>query len=140
MKKSQALVIQFVMFVGIGLAFFLAAANLIRLQSDFIKGDILSAASDLAVEQMSANSIIAVSSCKSCDQVSLRFEVERITDYSPNVGFDADLTLSIEPENKVVRSSMHNLKHSVQLQPSTVSAIRPVILTYEKLKNNLVVS
>lgn len=140
MKKSQTLVVQFVIFVVIGLAFTLAAANLFRMQSDFIKSDILNSATELAAEQVSANAIMASSSCKACDRVSLKFNVKRIADYSPVIGLGADLTVEVEPENKIATSTIHNLKHSVIYKPGAVSAAIPINLTYEKTKNNLVIS
>ncbi|MBI2084286.1 MAG: hypothetical protein HYT70_01580 [Candidatus Aenigmarchaeota archaeon] len=140
MKKSQTLVVQFVIFVIMGLTFSLAAAGLLRMQSDFIKQDILDSATELVAEQVSANAIMATSSCKSCEQVSLKFNVKRIADYSPIIGLGADLTVSVEPENKVVVSTLHNLKYSVIYKPGSASTIKPINLTYEKTKNNLVVS
>lgn len=139
--KSQSLIVQFVLFFVIGLGFFLLAGNLFRFQSNFIRQDILDFGSELLSKQTSSFIITAINSCKSCDKVSTSFNVKSITGNFPIIAFTANkkLTVSLEEENKLIESSVHNLLYSVNLETNAVSSARSINLTYDKIKNNLVI-
>ena len=137
--KAASLIIQFVLFFTIGLGFFLLAGNLFRFQSGLIKQDILDSGSDLSASQISAISINAVDSCKSCDIVTIKIDQKSIAGYNPTYRLSNGLILQIEPENKIVQSSMHNLHHSITFDTSAVSSSKVISLTYDRTKNNLVI-
>lgn len=137
--KAASLIVQFVIFFTIGLGFFLLAGNLFRFQSGLIKQDILDSASSLSVSQMSALSIKAVNSCKSCETVTIKAEQKSIAGYNPVYQLSNGIVLKIEPENKIVQSSMHNLHHSIKSDNTEVSSSKSIALTYDRTKNNLVI-
>lgn len=137
--KAASLIIQFVLFFTIGLGFFLLAGNLFRFQSDLIKQDILEAGSRLALSQISAISIKAVDSCKSCDNVTIKADPKPIAGYDQTYQLSSGIILEIEPENKLAQSSLHNLKHSLTFDTTKVSSAKSIALTYDRTKNKLVI-
>ncbi len=137
--KAASLIVQFVIFFTIGLGFFLMAGNLFRFQSDLIKQDILDSGSNLSTSQLSAASIVAVNSCKSCDNVTIKVEQKSIAGYSPVYQLSNGVILEIEPENKLVQSSMHNLYHSITSDAAESSSTKAIALTYDRTKNKLVI-
>lgn len=138
--KAVSLIVQFAIFFAIGLGFFLIAGNLFRFQSDLIKQDILDSGTNLSASQMSAASIMAVNSCKSCDNVSIRIDQQGIAGYNPAYQLSNGLVLKIEPENKIVQSPMHNLHHSITFDATEASSTRAIALTYDRTKNKLAIS
>jgi hypothetical protein len=137
--KAASLIVQFVLFFTIGLGFFLLAGNLFRFQSGLIKQDILDAGSDLSINQISALSINAIDSCKSCDNVTIKIDQKSIAGYNPTYRLSNGIILEIEPENKIAQSSMHNLHHSITSDPSEASSYKAITLTYDRTKNKLVI-
>ena len=137
--KAVSLIMQFVLFFMIGFAFFLLAGNLFRFQSGLIRQDILNSSSKLAINQISAFSIRAVDSCKSCDNVTIRFEPKPIAGYNPTYQLSSGVILKIAPENKIIQSSMHNLYYSINYGADEVSSVKPIDLMYDRTKNNLVI-
>ncbi len=137
--RAVSLIMQFVLFFTIGFGFFLLAGNLFRFQSGFIKQDIINASSELAINQISAVSFRAINSCKSCDSVTIKFDQKPIADYNPTFQLSNGVILRINPENKVVQSSMHNLYYSINYGASEVSSAKTIDLTYDRTKNNLVI-
>lgn len=137
--KAASLIVQFVLFFTIGLGFFLLAGNLFRFQSGLIKQDIIDSSSDLSISQLSALSLKAVDSCKSCDSVSITIEQKSIAGYNPVYQLSGGIVLKIEPENKIAQSSIHNLYHSITFDTSEVSSSKDITLTYDRTKNKLVI-
>jgi len=137
--KAVSQIVQFVIFFAIGMAFFLAAGNLFRFQSDLIKQDILNASSTLAVSQLSAISIKAIDSCKSCDNATITIYQRSIAGYNPTYQLSSGIILRIDPEAKIVQSSMHNLHHSITYGSAKVSSAKAIALTYDRTTNNLVI-
>ena len=137
--KAASLIVQFVIFFTIGLGFFLLAGNLFRFQSDVIKQDILDSSSGLSVSQMSAASIKAVDSCKSCDNVTIKIDQKPIVGYNPVYQLSNGIILKIDPENKQVQSSMHNLYQSISFGSGEASSSKTIALTYDRTKNKLVI-
>jgi len=137
--KAASLIVQFVLFFTIGLSFFLLAGNLFRFQSDLIKQEILDRGSTLLVKQLSALSIVAVDSCKSCDSVSIKISPKTIAGYSPVYQLSGGVILKIEAENKAVQSTIHNLHHSITFDTKEVSSSKDITLTYDRTKNKLVI-
>lgn len=140
--KAVSLIVQFVIFFTIGLGFFLLASNLFTFQSGFIKRDFIDAGANLSISQISAVSIRATDSCKSCDNVSVKTDLKSIAGYIPTYklsdGAINGITLKIEPENKIAQSSIHNLNHSITADTTEVSS-STITLTYDKIKNKLVI-
>ena len=136
--KAVSLIIQFVLFFTIGLGFFLLAGNLFRFQSNLIKQDILDTGSGLALSQISAISIKAVDSCKSCDNVTIKADLKPIAGYSPTYQLSSGVILEIEPENKLAQSSLHNLDQSLTFDAAKISSAKSIALTYDRTKNKLV--
>ncbi|MBI2005347.1 MAG: hypothetical protein HYS80_01135 [Candidatus Aenigmarchaeota archaeon] len=137
--KAVSLIIQFVIFFTIGFGFFLLAGNLFKFQSGLVKQDILDASSKLAASQMSASSITAVDSCKSCDNTTIKINSKTIVGYAPTYQLSNGIILKIEPESKLVQSSMHNLYRSISYGSAEVSSSKTIALTYDRTKNNLVI-
>lgn len=141
--KAASLIVQFVIFFTIGLGFFLLAGNLFRFQSDLIKQDILDAGSNLSISQISSLSIRAVNSCKSCENVTIKFDQKSIAGYNPTYrlynGIINSIFLKIEPENRLAQSTMHNLNYSITSDSTEVSSSRTITLTYDRTINKLVV-
>lgn len=137
--KAASLIVQFVIFFTIGLGFFLLAGNLFRFQSGLIKQDIIDVGSDLSINQISALSINAIDSCKSCDNVTIKIDQKSIAGYNPTYQLSGGLILKIEPEDKTVQSSMHNLNSSITSDTTEVSSSKAITLTYDRTKNKLVI-
>lgn len=137
--KSVAFIVQFIIFFTIGLIFFLAAGNLFRFQSNILKRDILDISSELTSNYISAVAIASINTCKYCDNVSVKVNVNPIVGYYPIFELDKGIVISIEPENKSVSSSIHNLNNSISFTTSKVSSVKPITLTYDRTKNNLVI-
>lgn len=137
--KAAYLIVQFVLFFTIGLGFFLMAGNLFRFQSGLIKQDILDAGSDLSINQISALSINAITSCKSCDNVTIKIDQKSIAGYNPTYRLSNGIILEIGSENKIVQSSIHNLQHSITSDTTEVSSYKAITLTYDRTKNKLVI-
>ena len=106
--KSQALIIQFIIFFTIGLAFFLAVGNLFRFQSNLIKREILNLDSELTNKYLSALIITAVDNCKSCNKTSIQVNVKSVVGFNPVFKLDTGIVLSIRPENKILQSSIQS--------------------------------
>lgn len=140
--KAASLILQFVIFFTIGSGFFLMAGNLFKFQSDLIKQDIIDSVSNLSVSEISASSIIAVNSCKSCGNISVKLDQKPIAGNNPTYRFSNGiinaLILEIEAENKMSQSSMHGLNYSVTSDAIEVSSSKAITLTYDRTKNNLV--
>jgi len=137
--KAASLIVQFVLFFTIGLGFFLLAGNLFRFQSGLIKQDILDSGSSVSISQLSAIAINAINSCKSCDNVTIMVDQKSIAGYNPTYQLSNGIILEIEPENKIVQSSMHNLHHSITSDNTEVSSSKAITLTYDRTKNKLVI-
>ena len=136
--KAASLILQFLIFFIIGLGFFLLAGNLFRFQSDLIKQGIIDSGSSLALSEISAASIRAVNSCKSCENVTIKIDQRRIAGSIPIYQLSNGVTIELEAENELSQSSMHNLNYSMTLG-GKASASKPIALTYDRIKNNLVI-
>ncbi|MBI1978489.1 MAG: hypothetical protein HYS62_00315 [Candidatus Aenigmarchaeota archaeon] len=137
--KAVSLIVQFIIFFAIGLGFFLMAGNLFRFQSDLIKQDVIDAGSSLALGEISAASIRAINSCKSCENVSIKVDQRMIAGYNPVYQLSNGAILEIEPEDEVLQSSVHNLNYSVTMNTPKVLASKAIVLTYDRTKNSLVI-
>ncbi|MBI2545266.1 MAG: hypothetical protein HYW22_01545 [Candidatus Aenigmarchaeota archaeon] len=137
--KAQSQIIQFILFFAIGLTFLTIVGNVFRFQSDIIKSDILDAGSNVTSKYLSAIVIKSVDGCHSCDNISTRIQLNTIAGYNPDVRLNNGILLSIEPENKLYQVSAHNLFNSITYSTSKVLSVKPITLTYDKTKNNLVV-
>lgn len=137
--KSQSQIIQFVIFFAIGMTFLTIVGNLFRFQSDIIKADVLDAGSNVSTRYISAIAIKSVDGCKTCDNISTKIQVNSIAGYNPDVRLNNGIVLSIDPENKVYQTSSHNLFYSINYNTNKVLSVKPITLTYDKTKNNLVV-
>ncbi|MEM5797129.1 MAG: hypothetical protein QW818_00195 [Candidatus Aenigmatarchaeota archaeon] len=137
--KAVSLIVQFVIFFTIGLSFFLLVGNLFKFQSDLIKRDILESGSTLSLNQLSAALINAVNSCKSCNNVSIKIDQKPIAEYTQIYQLSDNLILKIEPENKIIKSSLHNLNYSINSDPTEFSASKTITLTYDRTNNKLVI-
>ncbi|MBI2543058.1 MAG: hypothetical protein HYW24_02650 [Candidatus Aenigmarchaeota archaeon] len=135
--KAQSLIIQFIIFFTISLSVFFMVGNLFRYQYDLIRRDVLQSSSELTAEYLSAVAIKAVDTCKSCDNVSITLNVKPSAGYNPTIRLDDGILVKIEPENKIVQSSIHNLKDSIRFQTNDVSSVQPITLTYERENNIL---
>jgi len=136
--KSQTLIVQFIIFFTIGLVFFLTVGNLFRFQAELIRGDVIEVNSRLTNSYMSALIITTVNSCKSCNITTAKVDIKNIVGLYPSFYFDRGLVLSVDSENKIVRSPMHNLNYSVNMGANQVSSVRTITLTFDRDKNNLV--
>ena len=136
--KAVSLIVQFVLFFIIGLGFFLLSGNLFKYQSGLVRKGILDSGSELSVNQISAISISSVDSCKSCDNVTIKVDQKSIAGYNPVYQLSNGIILKVEPENKIVQSTMHNLYYSITYDTAEVSSSKSIALTYDKIKNKLV--
>lgn len=137
--KALSLIVQFVIFFSIGFGFFLLAGNLFRFQSDLIKKDILDSGSELSIKQVSAVSITANTTCKSCDTVDIMIDQKSIAGYTPTYRLSNGIILTIEPESKIIQSTIHNLCRSTTCDSREVTSSRGITLTYDRTNNKLVI-
>jgi hypothetical protein len=137
MKKSQSLIVQFVLFFLIGFSLFLAIGSLFRFRSDVIKNDVTSLELKLINSYVSSAVINSVDACKQCDEVTVELPIKNIAGYSPVINLKNGLNVSTV--NKYYFSSIHNLNETLNIQDSKVYGAVPITLMYEKIKNNLVV-
>ncbi len=139
--KAVSLIMQFTIFFVIGLGFFLLAGNLFKFQSSVIKKRIIDSGADLSVVHFSASAIRAIDSCKTCDNVTLKFSQKPIAGVNPvfQLASGTGVTLMMETEGKTLESTMHNMNYSVSLSGIQVSSSNPIDLTYDRTKNNLVI-
>lgn len=119
MKKSQALIFQFVLFFIIGFSLFLMIGNLFRFHSDIIRGDVADLELKLANSYISSIVITSVDSCKGCDEVNMKFTLKDITGTYPIIDFKNGLNVSII--DKYHFSSLNNLNETLDLEESKVS-------------------
>lgn len=136
MRKSQTLVIQFILFFVIGLSLFLMIGNLFRFHSDVIRSDIEDLGVKLVNSYVSSAIITSVDSCKQCDEVSMQLAIKNIGGYIPVI--DLKNGLNVSTIEKYHFSSIHNLNETLDLQESKVSGTKPITLMYERIKNKLV--
>ncbi len=132
------MIFQFIIFFMIGLSIFLLAGNLFRFQAGLIKKDILDASSTLSTRQISSLAINSIDSCKSCDNVTINYDQKPVVGHSPIYQLSNGVILKIDPESKILQSSMHNIYYSITYDSSDVSSAKTIALTYDKIKNKLV--
>ena len=136
-KKSQSLVIQFILFFVIGFTIFITIGNFFKFQLDIFKSDITEYALKLTNSYMAGNTILMLS-CKECDYASMNFSSKLNTrpDYIFEVILEDDLikTSLILTEMNYI-SSVHNINELVFAGKSATS--EPLTLTLDKTKNEL---
>ena len=138
MKKSQSLLIQFVLFFIIGFSLFLLIGNFFKYQSGLFRADIIDLSLKLTNSYFSSFAINSIDSCKQCDSVENSIKLESTT-----AGYFFEIILSSEgldvstaPTHNSFVSSVHNLNESYDMDGKAVSA-ETITLTFSRTKNEL---
>lgn len=137
MKKSQSLIVQFVLFFLIGFSLFLAIGSLFRFRSDIIRNDVTNLELKLVNTYISSAVVNSVDSCKQCDEVTMKLSIKNIAGYTSIISLNKGLNVSTV--NKYHFSTINNLNETLNIQDSKVYGDNPITLMYERIKNNLVV-
>ncbi|MEM7825079.1 MAG: hypothetical protein QXO27_03860 [Candidatus Aenigmatarchaeota archaeon] len=137
MKKSQSLIIQFVLFFVIGFSLFLAISGFFRFRSEMIRNDVTNYELKLVSSYISSAIIKSVDECKQCDEVSIRVSLKNIAGYTPIVNLKNGLNVSTMSNYHF--STIHNLNETLGITESRAFASIPITLMYERIKNKLVV-
>jgi len=134
--KSQSLIVQFMLFFLIGLTVFLAISQLFKFYSDTMRREIVNSSLKLSNSFISSAIITAVDSCKECDIVKLSTKLEKAAGYLVVASLENGLNNSIATGDYFF-SSIHNLNETLNIQPSKVSSLRPLTLTFNRTNYNL---
>ena len=142
MGKGQSLVIQFVLFFIIGFAMFIAIGNFFKLQSDDIRIDVGELSTRLTSSYLNSRIIRLIDSCKECNFGNFTFRLE-----NTSAGYNTLITVGpkwilteISPLSKLTNSTVYNLLLSTNTQAGLASSAEPIIITYNKTKNQLILS
>lgn len=138
--KSQALILQFIVFFVIGLAIFIGIAQAYRLRVFTYREDLASEWRGLLSSYFDSVAVW-LSSCKECDFLTYKFRVENVS-----VGYFTQLLLDEKgsmvvtlPGGEYFSSPLHNLNASFQLSGEALST-RPIKITLSREENKLEVS
>ncbi len=137
--KSQSHVIQFILFFLIGFLIFLAIGNVFKFQFFSIQSKITDLFLKSVNSHLSSAIIAAVDSCKTCDTASISLNLEK-TIAGNFYEIKLENGLNTSTEGKYTFSSLHLLNNSITVQQSKAVSIKPITLTFDKTKSNLVVS
>jgi len=137
-KKSQTLILQFILFFIIGFSVFLIVGNFFRLQSNIFGSDINDYALKLTNSYISGNAILMFD-CKGCDYSFINFSTKMNT--RPDFIFEIKmsrrlLNTSLVLTSKYDISSIHRINESVTFV-GKASTSKPLTLTINKTKNEL---
>jgi hypothetical protein len=136
--KSQVLITQFIIFFVIGLTIFLAVGNIFRLHSNSGRSDIINSSIKLENSFISSAVITVVSSCKDCDIVSINLKTEESTaGYFTVISLENGLNISTIERS--FSTSIHNMNESINIVASSASSTKPITLTFDRTKNNLMI-
>ena len=138
MKKSQSLLIQFVLFFIIGFSLFLLIGNFFKYQSELFRTDIIDLSLKLTNSYFSSFAINSIDSCKQCDYVENSIKLEPTTaGYFFETTFSSEgLDVSTAPTHNSFVSSVHNLNESHNMNGKSSSA-ETITLTCSRTKNEL---
>lgn len=136
--KSQSLIIQFLLFFLIGISIFISISQIFSFHSGMVKRDIISSSVKLSNSFISSAVITAVDNCKECDFVKISTNLGKATGYFIIASLENGLNTST-PTGDYFFSSIHNLNKTVGIQSSKVSSLKPITLTFNRTKNNLVI-
>ncbi|MDI6806370.1 MAG: hypothetical protein QMD14_00970 [Candidatus Aenigmarchaeota archaeon] len=132
MKKSQALIIQFILFFLIGIAIFVAVGNLFRLQLDIFTSDVLTESLGLTNSYVGSIVIYSTIGCKQCDWINFTVTLpEKITHHYYKINFaNKGINVSALDRPEYFFSSPHNLNYTINLSGEVFSA-QPIFLTFD---------
>lgn len=139
MRKSQSLIIQFILFFMIGFSLFLTIGNFFRTQSDSFRVNIVETTIELTDSYLSSIAINSVDTCKQCDFVSTNVKLENTTAgyfIQMDASTSAGIVVSTAPSYEIFLSSLHNLNESLTLTGEAYSA-EAITLTFNRTKNEL---
>jgi hypothetical protein len=139
MRKSQSLIIQFVLFFLIGFSLFLTIGNFFRAQSDSFRSGIVEKTLELTDSYLSSIAINSVDTCKQCDFVTTSVKVENTTAgyfLQADASTPTGIAVSTAPDYGIFLSSLHNLNESLTLSGEAYST-EAITLTFNRTKNEL---
>jgi hypothetical protein len=136
--KAQSLITQFIIFFIIGLIIFLSVGNLFKFHTEVTREDIVNSSLKLTNSFISSAAITSMYTCKQCDTVSFNLQLEEsVGGYFTEVKLNN--VLNVSTISKYYSSSMHNINESVNIIPNNVSSTKPITLTFDRTKNNLMI-
>jgi hypothetical protein len=139
--KGQTLIVQFLLFFLIGLGLFVTIGGAFRLHSDLLREDIAKADRNLVGSYISSLAVSMVNSCKECDSITHTVKLEETTaNYVTVLNLsNQGLKVSSEPGEKIIITSLHNIKPPIELIDSSASSTKPIRLTYNREGNSLAI-
>lgn len=143
MFKGQSLIIQFILFFLIGFGLFVTMGQVFKIQSEVFRNDIILKNIQLSNSFLSS-AVVAMNSCKNCDQVTFFLRVENTTADMPlefnfdSSGLKIDVVDIINGQIKSSYSStIHNLASSIAIKSGKGFSQKTITLTLDKTKNEL---
>jgi hypothetical protein len=139
--KAQTIIVQFIIFFILSIIILSAVGYFFRLQSDILRGDIISSYRNLVNSYISAASTSLLDSCKMCDYGRIYFKLPNTTaGYYTEISFvNNQSTVISQPDAVSSASSLHNLNYTLIFEGFSHS-MKLIALTLEKDKNILEVS
>lgn len=137
--KAQSLVIQFLLFFMIGLGLFLSVSNLFNIRLTTFGSSVADVNRKLVNSYISSIAISSFDTCRKCDNVNIIIKLEnRTANYIMELALNSSgLNVITQPEGKNYLTTIHNLNYSIANLQGSGSSNKPIILTYDKTKNEL---
>jgi hypothetical protein len=138
--KGQSLIVQYVTFFMIGFTLFLTIGNFFRYQANRSANEIVYGNLRLANSYLSSASITLTDSCKQCDVVTYKIILaNRTTGSFFEIFLKNETGLKVSTPENMFASSIHKLNFTNMSFSGSGVSDRPIILTYNKNNNQLVV-
>ncbi len=138
-SSGQSTVIQFILFILVGLAIFTSIGNLFRFQSDILRDEISNYSVEMVNSYLSSVVVASVDTCKKCDVVENKIKIsDSFFSYYLEASLGDDgLTVSTHPEKYEYSSSINNLNESIDVLEGAAPSIQTINLTYDRTQNKL---
>ena len=141
--KGQSQIIQYVLFFLIGLSIFGIVGNFYKSQADSLRETIDQYSREMLASYISGYAIHSFTNCKLCNNtnVSLRTPNKTASYYHEFYLLKENGLLEVKsvPSGKHLFSTIHNLNETLTFYGFS-SSIEPIVLSYIKNQNKLLVS
>ena len=139
--KGQSQIIQYVLFFLIGLSIFGIVGNFYKSQADSLREIIDQYSREMLTSYISGYAIHSFTNCKLCNStnISLRISNKTAGYYHEFYLTQNGLEVRSVPSEKHFFSTIHNLNETLTFYGFS-SSIEPIVLSYIKNQNKLLVS
>ena len=137
--KGQSMVAQFVIFFLIGIALFVAIGNFYKIQSEYLRENVLDLSVKMINSYIASTIVNSVEGCIECGSIQKNIELEKTYGgYFIEVGLnDSGLTVKTAPTAEERLSTINNLNEDLNIVEGLEASIKTINLTYTRNQNKL---